>query len=435
MARLPSSSGDAAQESGKPKTDKLMYEDLQEAYRFFRFESAVGQKIAWLFFCATCLQVAFLFPDVVIMPGERAKVFSGLLCALTLVACCMLVPRARAVGSAAELAISVILAILMALSSLFSLIPASSAARAFVILSSGLGGFWCARILLADEAGQRIFRSLCMLILAAIIGVSLICYFAYGDVFRCLDTNPHPLVGRMLLLWFAPLSYVIPWGMGSVWGFGLLFFSSYVVFYLSGLRAPCLLPVALLLMAAALKIARIRYLLALLIPLALALIVFFHQLPEGDMGFEFEPAYYRVENYFFSWHIAAKHPFFGIGLRAPRDELLNDYRIRYPYVTKEHFTASVKRIRTSENVALSFVAEVGLPFTALYIFALVVLVTRLIRQVGKVGQQALFHPTALLMPITAGLLYFQVNDGLYHPQVSWFFHILLGLAPWGTRSS
>ena len=409
------------------KLIRLMYKDLQAAYRFFRFGSPVGQKIAWLFFCATCLHTAFLVPNIYIIPGEPARVFSGLLCALTLGVCWICVPRARAVGSFAELTISVILAVLTVSSSLLSLVPASSSARACVILSSGLGGFWSARILLADETGQRIFRILCEFILAGLICVSLICYLVYGNVFWLLDVNPHPLVSRMLLLWFAPLSYLISWGTGSAWVSGSLFVSSYVVFYLSGLRSACLIPLALLFLAAALKMAPLRYLLVLLIPLFLVLIVFFHQLPESDMGLEFEPAYYRAENYFFSWHIAAQHPLLGIGLRAPRDEFLEEYQIRYPYVTKERFADSVKKIRTSENVFLSFLAEVGSPFTILYIFALAVLVTRLTRQVGKSAEQAVIHPVALLMPILAGLLHFLAFDGLYHPQVSWFFHILLGI--------
>jgi ABC-type uncharacterized transport system YnjBCD ATPase subunit len=35
----------------------------------------------------------------------------------------------------------------------------------------------------------------------------------------------------------------------------------------------------------------------------------------------------------------------------------------------------------------------------------------------------------LLLPLTASLLHFQFFDGLLFPQLSWFFHILLGLIP------
>jgi hypothetical protein len=411
------------------------YDDLYETYQFFRYHSTFGQKAAWVMFTATCLHLAFLAPYFAVIPGERAKVLSGILCALALIVTCVLAPKAKKVGTPAELGISAILTILMVLSSLFSIIPASSSARAFVILSSGLGGFWCARILLTDNTSRRIFRLLSIVLLASIICVSLVCYFLHGSIFKCLDVNPHPLASRILLLWFAPLSYVIPWGAGSIWVFGALVAGSYVIFYLSKLRSASLIPVALLFIAAALKVLRFRYLLALLLPLVLILVVFFLKLPMSKIGLNYEPAYYRVESYFFSFHIAAKHPLFGIGLRAPRDKFLENYEIRYPYVTKKRFTYSVKRIRTSENVFLSFLTEVGIPFTLIYIFVLVVLVTRLIRQIGRDNGENLFHPLVLLLPIVAGLLHYQVLDGLYHPQVSWFFHILLGLIPNVDRST
>ena len=265
------------------------------------------------------------------------------------------------------------------------------------------------------------------------ICVSFICYFAQGVIFVCLDVNPHPLASRILLLWFAPLAYMIPWELRSALFFGPLILLSYIVFYLSNLRSACLIPVALLFTATALKMVRLKYLVKIVIPLIVIVAFFFHHLPAINLGLE--SAYYRAENYFFSFHIATKHPLLGIGLTAPRNEFLNEYKIRYPYVTKEDFAGSVKRIRTSENVFLSFLAEVGFPFTIIYIFALVVLLTRLIRQLVKDGGDTLFHPIVLLMPILAGVLNFQVLDGLYHPQVSWFFHILLGLIPWDKRPS
>jgi len=45
-------------------------------------------KIAWLFFCATCVYLASLQPYVVLIPGERGHVFAGLLCACALPSLC-----------------------------------------------------------------------------------------------------------------------------------------------------------------------------------------------------------------------------------------------------------------------------------------------------------------------------------------------------------
>lgn len=421
--------------SGSSRFISPLWEDLKEAHRFFRFESSLGQKLAWLLFCFTSFQVAFLIPYRVIIPGERAKLFSGLLCLVTLLVCYFLARSQRKVGTRTELAISLILSVLMLASSIHSLVPATSLGRAFVILSSGLGGFWCARIILSDDTGRRIFRGFCLLLLAALLCVCVIWNFVYGNVYTCVDANPHPLASRILLLWFAPLSCVLPWGAGSVWIFGVLIGSSYALFLMSNLRSACLIPVALLLLGSAMKVVRLRYLVAAMVPLFVILAVFFHQLPATKIGLEFEPAYYRFESYFFSFHIAAKRPLLGIGLTAPRDEFLKDYEIRYPYTTKEKFAESVSVVGTSENIFMSFMAEVGIPFTLLYIAALAVIITRLLRQLSRGESPLLFHPLALLAPLVAGLLHSMVLDGLYHPQVCWFFHILLGLVPWGDRSS
>jgi len=147
------------------------------------------------------------------------------------------------------------------------------------------------------------------------------------------------------------------------------------------------------------------------------------------MGKEAEPVYYRLENYGFSWSIAVRHPVLGIGLRAPREEFLNDYEIKYPYVTREKFADSVKGITTSDNIFLTFMADLGFPFLLLYSFSLIVLLIRLVRRVVAPPSASFLPPLALLLPVSAGLLYFQVYDGLLFPQISWFFHILLGLIP------
>src|SRR5208337_2630422 len=45
-----------------------------------------AEKVIWLLFAATSSQLAFQWPYVVLMPGERTNLFSGLLCFLTLAA-------------------------------------------------------------------------------------------------------------------------------------------------------------------------------------------------------------------------------------------------------------------------------------------------------------------------------------------------------------
>jgi len=401
----------------------------------FRSRTFPAERIVWALFCLTSLQVAFLSPYVVLVPGERSNLFSALLCTVTLLAAVLFVGKGRVNWRSPEAIVSVVLTALVVVSCLFSSTPASSSARGFVLLASGLGGFWCARILLVSEPAQRLFRSFGLLILAGILTLSLLSYAVTGNVYAFVDSNPHPVATRILLLWFAPLSLLV--GIGSngaarVAG-GLLLAVSYLVCYLSVLRAAVLTPVVMLILAGFFRVLRVKYLLALLVIGCGTAILFLNHLPPEKMGKEFEPAYYRIENYPFSWHVAVKHPLLGIGLRAPRDEFLEDYEIKYPYVTREKLADSVGRIRVSDNMFLTFMADLGFPFLLIYCGSLVVLLVRLLRGLQKPSGDSFFHPLVLLLPITAGLLHCMVYDALLHPQVCWFFHMLLGLIPIGSQ--
>jgi len=98
-------------------------------------------------------------------------------------------------------------------------------------------------------------------------------------------------------------------------------------------------------------------------------------------------------------------------------------------VTKEKFAESVKSIVSSENMFLTFACELGLPFTILYLVSVGYLVVKLMRM-GPGGQEtSVIPPVALLMSLAAGLVHFQVLDGLLHPQISWFFSHLAGYDP------
>ena len=166
-----------------------------------------------------------------------------------------------------------------------------------------------------------------------------------------------------------------------------------------------------------------------LVPLAVMLLLFFNQLPESKMRADNEPTYYRVENYPFSWHIAVRNPFLGNGLRAPREKYLEDYELVYPYSTKEKFADSTRRIVCSENVFLTFMADLGFPFLIIYMGSVIILLIRLIRSASKPNPPGFLPPLAILLPLVGALMHFLVLDGLLHAHVSWFFHILLGMIP------
>jgi hypothetical protein len=385
--------------------------------------------IAWVYFCATCLHLTFMVPGGGLLPGYREKLYSGVMCSATLAVVWIFRRNRARVGGTGEFTVSVILAVIVYASALLSSTPWHSTARGFVVLSAGWGGFWCARMLLHDEPNQRFFRAFCLVLLSTLLVVCVWNYYTSGNIYELVDTNPHPVADRILLLWFAPLSLLLSRPLVRKLVGGLQLLISFVVFYLSDLRSAFFIPVALLGVASFFKTIRLKYAIGVLILAGVATVYFVKQLPWEKIGKEYEPAYYRAENYPFSFHIAVKRPLLGIGLTAPRGDFLEDYTVKYPYITKEKFAQSVERIGVSENIFLTFIAELGFPFVILYGGALIILVGRLVRETLKPFPHGLLHPIVLLLPITAGILHFLVYDGLLHPQVSWFFHILLGLTP------
>ncbi len=124
----------------------------------------------WGLFCATCLQLTLLKPYVVLIPGERANLFSGLLCSVTLLVTLILGRTEVVRPKLTEVVVSVALTALAIVSSLLSSHPASATARAFVILSAGLGGYWCSRLLLGTKKGRIFFQRFCLVLL----GISLV---------------------------------------------------------------------------------------------------------------------------------------------------------------------------------------------------------------------------------------------------------------------
>lgn len=393
------------------------------------YRPILAEKVAWLLFCATSLQLAFLHPSIILLPGERTNLFSGLLCALSLAATAWAAGKAQLLRSRKQLIICLILAALLLLSAFHSVLPWSNSWRGLVLLSSGLGGFWGARILLAAEAKQRLFLRLCLLMLSGILLVMLSVYLIKGSVIMVLDSNHHPLITKVMLLWVAPLTLL--WGKPrQKIGGAVLIGLSYLMFVLMGfMRAAVLLPLIMAVLAVFFGGVRLKHFLLILLASGVIFVYFISHLPPLKTGKEFEPAYYRVENYCFSWHIAAKHPLLGIGLITPRNEFLQDYDIKYPYVTEEQFSSSLSKIIVADNMFLTFMVGAGFPFLILYCFSLIMPLTRLVGSIGTASPGTVIPRLALLLPLSAGVLSLFIYDTLLHPQVCWFFHIFLGLIP------
>jgi hypothetical protein len=307
-------------------------------------------------------------------------------------------------------------------------LPWANSWRGLVLLASGLGGFWGARILLATEAQQRSFLRLGLLMLSGILLVILVSYFLNVRVTRILDSNLHPLATKVMLLWFVPLTLL--WGRPGQKILGAVLIGlSFLLFSVMDLRSAVLLPLILGVLAVLCGRLRLKYFLLILLVSGGILFHFIRHLPPEKTGKQYEPAYYRVENYIFSWHIAVRHPLLGIGLLTPRGEFLQGYEIKYPYVTRRQFSKSLNNIVVADNMFLTFMVGVGFPFLLLYGFSLTTLFARLVGSLGANPPATMIPPLALLLPLVGGLLSFFIYDLLLHPQVSWFFHILLGLIP------
>jgi hypothetical protein len=297
----------------------------------------------------------------------------------------------------------------------------------FVLLASGLGGFWCARILLQTPENQRRFTWLCLWILGGLLVLSFLGYFRTGYIEHFISDRSHPLANVILLLSFAPLALLgqksRPLMVLSVILLGL----SYVTLCLSERISVVFIPLGVCLVGALFGTLRWKYF--VLICLVMALVVgAFHQ---KILWFKLSTAYsaYRVENFPFSWSIAKKHFWFGIGLRAPRDQFIPDYQTTYPAATKEHFARTTHDIVSSDNQFLTLLVGLGVPFTLTYLAALGILFAKLVGLAFKPPPGLLLHPLVLLFPLTTALVHFQLFDGLLFPQSCWFFHLLLGLIP------
>jgi hypothetical protein len=362
-----------------------------------------------------------------LVSGDRSNLFSGLLCFLTLMVAVVWGRRGAINLRSPEFLISAALAVVAGVSGLFSFTPFSSSLRVFVLLASGLGGFWCARILLQTPANQRRLTWLCLWILGGLLVVSFLGYLKTGYIEKFISDRSHPVTNMILLLSFAPLALL---GQKSrslmVWGLTLLGLS-YIMLCLSERISVVFIPLGVSLVGALFGTLRWKNFVLVCLVMALVVGIFHQKIIWHKLSIDY-PAY-RVENFPFSWSIAKKYPWLGIGLRSSRDKFARDYQPTYPTITQKQFARTTHDIVSADNQFLTFMVGLGLPFTLAYLGALGMLLARLVGLALKPPPGLFLHPLVLLLPLTMGLVHFQFYDGLLFPQSCWFFHLLLGLIP------
>jgi len=386
-----------------------------------------SEKIIWIFFAATSCQLALQHPSFVLVAGERTNLFSGLLCFLTLMVTLVWGQHRLIQPRSPEFLISAALAVMAGISGLFSLTPLSSSLRVFVLLASGLGGFWCARILLHTPENQRRFLGFCLFLLSVMVWLSLLGYLTTGSIARFLPYHTHPLTNIIILLSFAPLALLDQQSRASMVMSLILLGLSYIILCLSERISVVFIPLGVFLVGTAWGALRWKYLALIFLVMAMVVAVFHQKIIWHKLSLAYP--YYRVESIPFSLKIAQKYPWLGIGLRTPREEFLQDYQIHYSSATKAQFAKTVREIVSADNVIVTFLVGLGFPFTLTYLAALGILLARLAGMCCKPAPGMFFRPLVLLFPLTMALIHFQLFDGLLFPQSCWFFHLLLGLIP------
>ena len=335
-----------------------------------------SEKIIWIFFAATCCQLALQHPSFLLVAGERSNLFSGLLCFLTLIVAVVWSPRGAIKPRSPEFLISSALAVIAGVSGLFSLTPLASSFRVFVLLASGLGGFWCARILLQTPENQRRLQWLCLALLAAMVFLSLLGYLTTGYIDRFLPYHTHSLTNVMLLLSFAPLALLNQKSRPLMILGGILLGLSYITLCLSERISVVFIPLGVFLVGAAWGAygGNISCSSAWSWPWWWA--PFIKKSSGTSSPWPIRLTGWKTSP--FPGVLSSGIPGSGSASGAPREQFMQDYQPHYPAITKEEFTRISRDIVSADNQFLTFMVGLGLPFTLTYLAALGMLLARLV---------------------------------------------------------
>jgi len=279
------------------------------------------------------------------------------------------------------------------------------------------------------------FIRLCYGLLLLLMTQLYVSYFLTGYAMNLtMLENSHQSANLMMILCVAPLQYLFHKDTRLKWFAVATLLGVWGALFISQVRTGVILPLFLCAIAALLGVARKRIFAATVITVFVVAALFIQIYPQKliELTQKHESVYYRFESYFFSLHVVRKHPWLGIGLRTPRLEYLHDYTIKTKGLKLPRFKKSLQRTVTGENIFLTFMTGLGIPFTVIYTVSLLTVIILLLRQVRRKLPFRYFHPLVLMFPICAVFLHMLVDDGLMHPETSYLFHLLLGLVPIGS---
>lgn len=373
-----------------------------------------------------CLHATFLLPYVVLVPGDRTNLFTVAIVSLPGIA--LAVSRREAIRWA-SVAPWLLFAVGLVASAYVSPDPFPSALRSIAFWFPAVSGLFCAYELSQSSSAKRIFFVVLSFCFAGLASAHLV----LGCSPSFLGLHHHALAGALILLAAGPIYYVLT---GSrVWrlaGGGLLVLG-YVVCFIAGSRFTILLPFILIPTMMFLLRISWRWALAGLATSTVIAAIFFLVYPEKVMRYaNYESTFYRVEGVPAAIEIMKQHPWLGIGIRTPRREYLEHFAPPFGSADKETFLSVVDVNVTSDNQYLSLPVGVGIPFALLY-FSLIGNELLAYLRCVKRGELDSGTERALTFALLATLAHFSIYDGLFYPQISWFFHLLLGVGVYSSK--
>lgn len=389
------------------------------------------ELINWKIMCeralwtAVCLQAAFLMPYVVLVPGERTNVFTSLLTLLPLLqfAAGRLLSRSEAALPLRSALSWFALAAGLVVSAALSSEPIPALWRALSFFAPAAGGLVCAYGLRRSSGAVDFLFHLLTLCFAGLAGAHLL----FGAMPSFMGLHHHALAGVLILLAAGPIRMAgSPGGLQRTVGVALLLLGALVCFK-AGSRFVILLPFALIPAYIVFKSLSLKRVLLCVLASAIVAWAFFASYPEKLLRVQnYESTYYRVEAFPATWEILKRHGLLGVGIRTPRKPFLELYQPVSGMATKEEFEATLERNVTWDNQYLSLLCGIGVPLSLVYFLLTGRLLGGYLRRAWR---QELDHATerAITFALLASVIHFTVHDGLFYPQISWFFHLLLGV--------
>jgi O-antigen ligase len=372
-----------------------------------------------------CLHAAFLAPYVILVPGERTNVFTSVLLFLLLLQLVLFRLRKELWAAFPWRTVLpwLLLTAGLAVSALASSNLFPAALRAFAFIGPAAAGLVCGYGLFRSQEGRQFLFPLLTFCYA---GLTLSHLF-FGAMPSFMGLHHHALAGTLLLLSAGPIR--LAGHTSRLWRgvAGILLVLGAVVCFMAGSRFVILLPFVLIPVYVAFKSISLRQAALGGVVSSLVAGVFFTVFPgKVPRAVNYESTFYRVEAFPATWEILKQYPLLGVGIRTPRRPFLESFEPVSGMVSRDGFLAVVDRNVTWDNQYLSLLCGVGVPLTLLYLFLAGRLLATYLRRAWR---QEIDHATerAVSFALLASVIHFAVHDGLFYPQISWFFHLLLGV--------